>query len=156
MIEALISMFLIAMWMLSSAGLHFGILKYQKSSEYRLVAISLASELAERMEANLDGAVAGHYTLLPTSSAVPAGSDCADVDCSPSLIAAYDLSQWSGRASTALVLEAISVTDVTPAGGLRTYNIAISWKEPRGRRGSASGSTEAMSYVTTKVVRNAS
>jgi type IV pilus assembly protein PilV len=159
MIEVLIGMLLIALWMLSSAGLQVGALKFQKSAESRLTAIALASELGERMEANYAGARAGSYALAATDAATAAGADCTTTSCAPDALAAFDLAQWTTRAVSALKLTQVSIVDATPAGGVTTYTISISWDEQRGRQtyadaASAPPKTETMSYVTTKVVRN--
>jgi type IV pilus modification protein PilV len=159
MIEVLIGMLLIALWMLSSAGLQLGALKFQKAAESRLTAVALASELGERMEANYAGAQAGNYVLDETAAATTAATDCTTATCAPGALAAFDLAQWTTRAVSALKLSQVSIVDATPAGGVTTYTISISWNEPRGRQtyadaASAPPSTETMSYVTTKVVRN--
>jgi type IV pilus assembly protein PilV len=160
MMEVLISMLLIAGWMLSNAGLQMGALKFQKSAESRLRAISLFTELAERMEANVRGARAGDYALAATSTATTSTSNCATSTCQPTQLATYDLAQWTARAASTVKITAMSVEDVTPAGGITTYRISLSWEEPRGRQryasaGDGQAATEVMSYFTTKAVRNA-
>ena len=151
MIEVLVSMLIIAMWLLSSAGMQAGMFKLQKSADYRLKAIALATELGERMEANSAAAKAGSYALA-ADAAVTAPSNCAQVACSPANLARYDLKQWSDRVSSALIVDAVTVTQDTTAAQ-PTYNISISWKEPRGKQTySATGSTETATYTTVKVL----
>jgi type IV pilus assembly protein PilV len=160
LIEVVIAMLIIAFWMLSNAGLQLGALKFQKSAESRLRAITLVSEIAERMEANPRGAQAGHYELGATSSASSASSNCAALSCSPQQLADFDLAQWTAQATAALKLEEMKIDSVAAAGGSTTYQISLSWNEPRGRQRYASsmgtGTTETMTYVATKVVRNVS
>lgn len=155
MIDVLVGMLVIAFWLLTNAGLQAASLKFQKGAEYRLTAITLATELGERMEANPRAAAAGDYTLPETRSAVSSNADCSRNACTPSTLAQADLAQWSARAAGALRLNAISVASVP--GDLTTYRITISWEEPRARQAYAGdpASTETMSYVTTKVIRNA-
>jgi type IV pilus assembly protein PilV len=151
MIEVLVSMLIIAMWLLASAGMQVGMFKLQKSADFRLRAIVLATELGERMEANSTAAKNGGY-VLSAGATVNAPIDCAKAACSPADLASYDLQQWSARVRSALIVETFTVTKVTTAA-LATYNIHISWKEPRGRQTySTSGTTESASYVTIKVV----
>ena len=151
MIEVLVSMLIIAMWLLASAGIQVGMFKLQKSADYRLKAIALATELGERMEANSDEAKAGRYALEDDET-VTAPSDCAKVACSPANLAKYDLKQWSDRVSSALIVDKVTVTHDTTAAQA-TYSIRISWKEPRGRQTySATGSTETATYTTIKVL----
>ncbi|BDI08054.1 type IV pilus modification protein PilV [Sphaerotilus microaerophilus] len=166
LLEVLIGMLLISFWLLGNAGLQAASLKLQKGAEYRLTAVTLAAELGERMEANLAGSLAGQYVLAETNSAPASQIDCSARVCNATELAAYDLSQWSQRASAVLRLKTLSVTDVTPPGALTTYRIAIAWEEPRGRRqyadavgqssGSTNNSTEVMSHLATKVLRNGS
>jgi type IV pilus assembly protein PilV len=159
MVEVLVSMLLISLWMLSSAGLQLGAIKIQKSADSRLTAVALVGELAERMEANNRGARTGDYLLATTSDATETSSNCAVAVCQPSDIAAYDLAQWTARAAASLKSAQFGVADATPTGGIRTYTITVSWQEPRGRQtytdsASAPTATETMSYVTTKVIHD--
>ena len=151
MIEVLVSMLIIAMWLLASAGMQVGMFKLQKSADYRLKAIALATELGERMEANGVEAQAGSYALA-AGATVTAPSDCAQVACSKADLAKYDLKQWSDRVSSALIVDTVTVTLDTTAAQ-KTYSISISWKEPRGRQTySATGATETATYTTIKVL----
>ena len=151
MIEVLVSMLIIAMWLLASAGMQVGMFKLHKSADYRLKAIALATELGERMEANGVEAKAGSYALA-AGATVTAPSDCAQVACSKADLAKYDLKQWSDRVSSALIVDTVTVTLDTTAAQ-KTYSISISWKEPRGRQTySATGATETATYTTIKVL----
>ncbi len=157
MIEVLVAMFLIALWMLASAGTQISSLKFQKSAANRALAISLAGELSERIEANLAAAATGAYGLASTSSAVAPATDCAAVFCTPAQMANFDLAQWSGRVASTLPVVNMSVVQGTAASGLSTYTITLSWNERRGRQTYAeTGDTELLSYVLTKTVRNVS
>lgn len=160
LLEVLIAMLVIAVWMLSNAGLQLGALKFQKSAESRLRAVTLASEIAERMEANPRGAQSGYYALDATSSATSASTNCASLSCSPQQLAAFDLAQWTGLAASTIDLVETRIDSVAAAGGATAYQISLSWKEPRGRQRYAGStgteSTETMTYVATKVVRNVS
>lgn len=161
MIEALVGMLLIAIWLLSNAGLQANSLKFQAGATSRFSAITLASELGERMEANAVGATGGSYTLAETAVAPTVEIDCTALACTPAQIAAYDLAQWTASLVAQIKqLKSVSVADVTPAAGPPTYTITIRWDEPRGRQSyesapGASATSETMSYTTTKAVRNA-
>lgn len=163
MIEVLVALLLTALWLLANAGLQVGAMKFQSGAASRYSAIALASELSERMEVNAKGAIEGRYALAETGSAYAVQIDCFAVACTPAQIAAYDLAQWTERALAEIKqLKSVSVVDNTPAGGLATYTITIRWSEPRGRQSyeasadPAAPGTETMSYVSTKVIRNAS
>lgn len=156
MIEVLIGMVVVALWLLSNAGLTLNALRFQKSADSRMTAVSLASELGERMETNYRAAQSGQYALPATNTAPNAARDCAAQTCQPVDLAAYDLAQWTARAASALKLTEVSVTNATPVGGVTTYSISVTWEEPRGRRAhqDTSAQSETMSYTTTKLVRN--
>lgn len=157
MIEVLIAMFLIAIWMLASAGTQIASLKFQKSAGNRAMAVALVGELSERMEANLAGAKAGNYALQATPNAVTSSTDCTAVYCTPAQMAAFDLAQWSSRVATTVPATEMSVVAGVTATGLVNYTISVKWSEPRGRQTYAdTGTSETLSYVLTKTVRNAS
>lgn len=157
MIEVLIAMFLIAVWMLASAGTQIGSLKFQKSAENRTRAVALAGELGERIEANLAAAQSGSYALASTGTAVTMTSDCTAIYCTPAQIAGFDLAQWTSRVATTLPLIDVSVLQGTSSSGLVTYTITLNWSERRGRQTYATtGDTETLSYILVKTVRDAS
>jgi type IV pilus assembly protein PilV len=156
MFEALIAMLLIAIWMLATAGLQISSYKFQKSAGNRFLAVALAGELAESIESNLGGANANAYVMAATNTPTTATTDCTASHCTPAQLANFDLAQWTARVSAALPLQQVSVGSAAGAGGLLTYTINISWNEPRGRQAYAStGTAETLSYVLTKVVRDA-
>ena len=157
MIEALIAMLLIALWMLATAGLQLSSFKFQKGAGNRFLAVALVGELAENIDANRVGGNAGSYALAATTTALPSsGSDCTAIHCTPAQLASYDLAQWTARVASTLPMKEVSVVAGTATGGLVTYTISLSWDEPRGRQTyESTGTTETLSYVMTKVVRNA-
>ncbi len=155
-IEALIGMLLIALWLLATAGLQLNAFKLQKSAGNRFLAISLVGELTESIDANRAGANAGHYALAATAAVTTATTDCGTVHCTPGQLASFDLAQWTARVAATLPMKEVSVVAGTGSSGLVTYTINISWDEPRGRQAYASaGNTETLSYVLTKIVRDA-
>jgi type IV pilus assembly protein PilV len=157
MIESLVAMLVIAIWLLANAGLQANAIRFQKSAEYRLAAVSLATELGERMEANRAGALGGNYDLAATDEETTSTASCAGANraCTPLALAQFDLAQWSQRAVESLKISSISVETVTSPGVAQSYLITISWFEPRGRRdyGNGDGAAEVMSYSTTKAIQ---
>jgi type IV pilus assembly protein PilV len=149
LMEVLISMFIVALWLLASAGMQMG--KLQKSAEFRIKAIALATELGERMEANTTAARAGSYALA-AGATLGAATNCDTTACTPTQLAEYDLRQWSDRVSSTLKVDEFSVVK-DAAATLAEYTIRISWKEPRGAQTySTTGTTETMTYTTVKVL----
>ena len=52
MFEILITLFLLAMWLLGSAGVQSASLQYNKAAQFRTQAVYFATDLAERMQTN--------------------------------------------------------------------------------------------------------
>ena len=149
LLEVLVALLLIAMWMLSTAGLQASSLKLMKASEFRAQAVQLASDLAERMEANPIGANAGNYVFSGTVSAV---TNCATAACTPAQLAAFDLREWQGAVSAALPTATPTVTS-SAAGNPITYTITISWTDRRGSEQYATtGTTEQFTYTSARTI----
>ena len=155
MIEALIGMVLVALLVLSTAGLQVSSLQFQRSAGNRFLAVALAGELGESLEANQTGALAGNYALAAVSAPVTASTDCSQAYCTPAQLSRWDLAQWTTRVAATIPVKDMSVQSGTSPSGLVTYTIRISWIEPKGRQTYDDGvSSETLSFVLTKVVRN--
>jgi type IV pilus assembly protein PilV len=154
MIDALIAMVLISMWMLATAGLQLNSFKFQKGASHRFTAIALASELAERMEANKKGAQSGKYVLPARKTATNSSSDCNKRHCTPAELASFDFEEWTSRVVKSLPLNQVGVTSSTGANGLITYTIRLSWNERRGNQTyESAGNSETMTFELIKMVR---
>lgn len=156
MLEVLISMVLIAVAMLGQAGLQVNALRFAKGAATRMQAVFLSNEIAERMESNKLGSIAGNYTVATTSSTPSAsGTDCMVSACSSSVLAAYDLAEWTTKVSTVLPASTWQITN-TITGNPSTYIIVVSWQERRSNTNtttySTSGTTESFTLTSTKVV----
>lgn len=155
-IEVLIAMLVVALWLLGSATLQLSSLKLHKSAGNRALAVGLASELTEAIEANPVGANAGHYALAQRTTASSSSTNCATTYCTPQQLAVYNLAQWTGRLVGTLPLQDVAVEKDTTADGLVRYTIRIRWKEPLAQAPAASAvTTETLSVIVTKVVRDA-
>jgi len=155
MIEVLISLVLIAVAMFGHAGLQLNAMKFAKGGATRMQAVFLSNELAERMEANKAGSLAGNYVVASvTSTPSTAGADCMAGPCDAATLASYDLSEWTNRVATALPSSSWQIT-VAP-GNPSTYTILVNWENRRVNAGTttyaAAGTTEALSLTSTKVV----
>lgn len=152
MMEILVTLFLLLMWLLASAGVQSSSLKISKAAQFRTQAVYLATELAERMQANKSQAVLGGYAY--TGSTGESVTSCVAEMCTPATLAAFDLAEWSAR--VAAILPNASVTVSTPgAANPITYTILISWSDRRGdRKYSTTGTAETFSYTATKTIFN--
>lgn len=129
MIEILITLVIIATALLGTAGLQLYAMKVGKNSEFRTQAIFLASDLAERMEANKPAAITGGYaasSVVPTTALI----DCTTNACNADNLAKYDLSQWEAAVANLLPGSSWEVSPTitnTTSSVSATYNIALCW-----------------------------
>lgn len=129
LIEFLVVLVIITIGLLSVAGmLAFGI-RQDTETLYRSVAALQAKNLAERMHANLVGAVSGFYLDTPNATtACPTGTSptrCADARS----LALADRAAWNTATAAALppVAAPNATTSVALDGG--THVITIRWTE---------------------------
>jgi type IV pilus assembly protein PilV len=156
MIEVLISLVLIAVAMLGQAGLQANALRFGKSGALRMQAVFLSNELAERMESNKAGAIAGNYAIATASSTVlTSATDCMVSACSSSVLAAYDLAEWTARATATLPSASWQVTQ-TVTGNPSTYTIVVNWEDRRADASkttySTTGTTETFTVTSSRVI----
>lgn len=156
MIEVLVSLMLIAITLLGQAGIQANALKLSKGAGLRMQAVFLSNELAERMESNKLGAVAGAYTVaMQSSTPITMGTNCATGACSSAALAAYDLSEWTTRVAATLRGSSWQITNPV-AGNPSTYVIVVNWEDRRGNADTTtyeiSGTTETLSLTSTKVI----
>jgi len=152
MLEILITLFLLTMWLLASAGVQTSSLQYTKAAAFRTQAVYLATELGERMQANKPAAVAGSYSY--SGGTTSSGTNCTTALCTSGQLAAFDIAEWSGRVNAALPNATITVTPAAVANPI-TYTIFVGWTDRRtDRTYSSTGSNEAFSYTATVIVFN--
>jgi len=150
MLEILITLVIVAIALLGTAGLQIYAMRVNQSGQFRTQAIFLASDIAERMEANKAAAVTGNYALALTSVSSVAATDCAAAACNSANLANWDLSQWGIAIANLLPQATWSVTQ-TAAGNPSTYNIVIGWTD---RSTSKTSHGETFSYTATRTVSN--
>jgi len=149
MLEILVTLFLLTMWLLASAGVQSSSLQFTKAAQFRTQAVYLAAELTERMQANKTAAVAGSYVYA--GSGASSGTDCTVALCSSDDLASFDIYEWSNRVAATLPNGTVAVTAVV--ANPITYTIVIGWTDRRENRAySGSGTTEAFSYTATRTV----
>lgn len=152
MLEMLVTLLILTLWLLGTAGVQSSSMRLTKSAQFRTYAILLASELAERMESNKLAAVAGQYNFTLSAGGVPPNaSDCMKKKCSAAELAGYDLADWATRAQDLLPNAALTV--VGDANTPITYTVTVQWTD-RSATKTSSNATETMSYVTNKSVFN--
>ena len=173
LIEVLVTLLIMSLALLGTAGLQAYSMRLNQGSQFRTQAVFLAADLAERIEANKaadyqtswDFAASGAYDISGTNPA-----DCQTASCTLGNLATYDLWQWRRAVGDPAVLPQSSwtVTRVV-AGTLSTYTIVISWVDrmsatttttnaafnaASGVGVNAAGTGERFSYTATRSVSN--
>lgn len=149
MLEILITLVIIATALLGTAGLQIYAMRMGQSGQFRTQAVFLASDLAERMEANKAAAVAGTYVTSNTTPLVT-GTDCLTSACDSTSLADYDLEQWSTDVTNLLPQPTWTVTRTT-AGNPSTYRITLNWVD---RSSDKNSHGETFTYIATRTVSN--
>jgi type IV pilus assembly protein PilV len=165
MIEVLVTLAIISLALLGTAGLQAYSMKLNQGGQFRSLAVFLAADLAERMETNKAAAVAGRYVLATSSAANALSTACSDAACSALALAAYDLSQWQNAVAVSLPQASWAVAQTT-VGNPSTYTITISWVDRQGDAtkaafdadsalgSNAAGTGERFFYTATRTIFN--
>ena len=171
MIEVLVTLLIISLALLGTAGLQAYSMRLNQGGQFRSLAVFLAADLAERMEANRSGAVAGSYVLASTTGAAflagarSASTACVGAACTDADLAAYDLSQWQSAVAATLPQSSWSVAQAV-SGSQSTYTITLNWVDRRTNTNmdtpvsdsafgsNAAGTGEKFSYTSSRTFFN--
>lgn len=125
LVEVLVALVVLSVGMLGIAGLYVTSLRSGSSSIYRMQAVNLATDIADRIRANRTANV--DYAGVPADNLCVGGG----VSCTPAQMAANDLWVWQQQL-TATLPGGGGVVNVNPApaGPLFTYTIRVTWSEP--------------------------
>ncbi|BBI98332.1 type IV pilus modification protein PilV [Ferrigenium kumadai] len=150
MLEILITLVIIATALLGTAGLQMYAMRVGQSGHLRTQAVFLASDIAERMEANRGAATIGSYAVGATNTPSVVTTDCSTTACNEASLAAFDISQWENTIAGTLPQSSWEITqDIT--GNPSTYTIRVSWSD---RSSVSTTHGETFSYTATRTVRN--
>lgn len=151
MLEVLVTMVIVASGMLGTAAMIVQAMRVNQDAQFRNQAVIVAADIAERMEANKPGAVAGNYVVANGSVPSVAATDCSVAACSVAALAAYDLASWQTQVST-LPGGNWTITQTT-AGNPTTYQIVVGWVGRRSKTTySTAGTDESFSYTSTRTI----
>jgi len=122
LIEVLIALVIMSVGMLGIAGLYVEGMKAGRTSNFRHQAVTLASDVADRIRANPRAGV---------DYEGPGGNNncvLGNVDCNPAQMAANDIDLWKAQAAAMLPAGTITITyDDNPVPP--TYLIEVEWQE---------------------------
>ncbi|WP_372661105.1 type IV pilus modification protein PilV [Hydrogenophaga sp.] len=143
LIEALVALLVLALGIMGLAGIQTRTLLEARATNTRSVAIQLAEDLLERMQANSVIRVINPATNPYVASwGVPAaGTDCTAQFCTGDQLASFDIAQWKAGLSQALnggdARIFRSTTDPSQ------YGVLIGWSETqaKGQDGAATAET---------------
>ena len=125
LVEVLIALVIMSVGMLGIAGLYVQSLQAGRTSMFRHHAVTLASDVADRIRAN---PLAGIAYIDP----VGANNNCVlGAVCTSAQMAANDIFLWKTQAQNTLPGGDVTIV-FTPAAGLipPSYQITVSWTEP--------------------------
>jgi type IV pilus assembly protein PilV len=177
MIEVLVTLLVISLALLGTAGLQAYAMRLNQGGQFRTQAVFLVADLAERIEANKLGAMAGNYDKVAGDSAtytpVTLTNDlCLTATCAPVDLATYDLAQWQSAVAATLPQSSWTVEQTvngsaktdTQACTPSTYTITLHWVDRLTDTSNAAavsasqfgsnGTGEKFSYVATRTVCN--
>ena len=166
MIEVLVTLLIISLALLGTAGLQAYSMRLNQGGQFRTLAVFLVADLAERMEANKAGAVAGSYVLANGNVPNLVSTACVDGACVPVNLATFDLSLWQNAIAASLPQGSWTVAQ-TVAGNPSTYTITVGWVDRRSDPGNAvfdassqlglsdaAGTGERFFYTATRTIFN--
>lgn len=163
LLEILVSLLLIAIGVLGTAGLQALALKINQGGQMRSQAVVIGMDFVERVEANNVAAIAGKYA--PASYPTSYAKDCTTAYCTVDELAIYDLVEFKTHVDRQLRNATITISKT--GTGPVIYTIRIDWVERiskgKGTSVSTSGSsvvsggqTETFSYSITRTYQNRS
>jgi type IV pilus assembly protein PilV len=122
-VEVLVALVVLSVGMLGIAGLYVTTLRASGSALYRTQAVSLATDMADRIRANPLGG--DSYSGAGANRNCVAGG----VDCSAQQMAEDDVFRWRQQLT---VLPGANGAVARVAGPPQAYTITVSWTEPGG------------------------
>ncbi|WP_180021531.1 type IV pilus modification protein PilV [Acinetobacter sp. YH16044] len=150
LMEVLVALLVLAIGVLGFIVLQYRAVEATAESGYRVQAINIARDMAERIRVNR-GAIDTYEDLLKGTAAeqIKDTTDCATTDCTISELAAYDVKQVSQKAQDMGMV----MNQITCAGnedGDKRSCIYVAWGDTAPTDGTDAGNcTSGTAYVTT-------
>lgn len=136
LVEALVALVVLSIGLLGIAALHVESLRSGRTALLRTQAVTLASDMADRIRANRAGRDGYAATVARTdtnAACAPGGAGC-----TPAQLARHDKAVWTGALQDALP-GATGTIAVDAGTNPPTYTITVTWTE--------AGPAGANSYV---------
>lgn len=127
MVESLVALVVLSVGLLGIAGLYVTSLRTGRTAMLRTQAVSLVSDMGDRIRAN--GRAQAAYDLASYGGA-PAEHDCVvNANCSAAELAEDDLARWIARVDATMPGPVANVEYFGVAGQPDRYRITLSWQE---------------------------
>jgi type IV pilus assembly protein PilV len=138
LVEVMVALVILSVGLLGIASLYVVTLKSSGGAIYRMQAVNLASDLADRIRANRRANVA--------YAGAPANNNCYTpaATCNAAQMAANDLLVWNAQVA-AILPQGNGTVAVAGAAYPYTYTINLSWLES-GAASAASATTYTMTF----------
>ena len=177
LLEVLIALIIVSIGLLGVAAMQASTLKNAGSSKYRSAAISLTSDMADRLRANLEGVMEGNMAVntgynRPRTTLADAvyntpNAACRSTGCLPADMALDDLATWQERLATSLPRGTGVVCIDSGTGGAATFDgttlnprcdgigtmfaVKVFWLDNRSETATGAATIGAYSVFTTRV-----
>lgn len=152
LIEALVALLILALGIMGLAGLQTQALVDGRESNHRAVAVQMAEDLLERMQANsqirMTNPTPNPYVVA--FGTIPSNPDCFTNACNGTQLANFDLWQWK-----------TSLRNLLPGGDAQVFRsttdptqfgVLIAWSESQSRNQGIATSGDLALYTTTFAV----
>ena len=133
LVEALVALVVLSVGLLGIAGLYVEGLRAGRTSVYRSAAVTLASDMADRIRLNPTGTYKGNGPGADNSCVNGPG------DCDPDQLAADDWFRWRSDLERRLPVGASATVERQSLPPVEQFVIVVSWPE--------SGQEEPASYT---------
>lgn len=137
LIEALVSMVVLALGLMGLAGVQARLLVESRTANSRATAVGLIDDLTNRMLLNRDEALANSYALA--WNATKAVQNCTTAQCTGAQLAQSDLNTW--RIAVLASLPSANATVFQSPNDPRQIGIAIAWSANESKAADADNTT---------------
>lgn len=153
LIEVLVAFVILAIGMLGIAGILILSSKASNSSYAKQQAVQCIYNIFDKIRANYQAAINGHYTITninSTGTPIPPpqpATMCHQVPCSSTQLAAYDTWYWLNYDVSKLPSGSGSITSNTASGGLGNtiITVTVQWDDSLAKNLLGANSTTAPS-----------
>lgn len=135
MIEILIAVVLVSFGFLAGARMQVEGMRFSQSAYYRSQAYFMATDIIDRMRANVAGVKSGAYQGARTEAGL-SRPDCSLIDCNTDDIAQRDIAEWSdylhpstGAAPALPSSPTVEATGTILSQGGGQYTVRLVWAD---------------------------